>query len=102
MLGAIDSLLTARVQLHIQTVVIRLGRVPFMDATGTQTLSEIIERYQRRPHPRDPVRHSAAAARDTRACGDPSARRPDNICTNLIEVSRRIGGTVREGARTLA
>jgi SulP family sulfate permease len=37
-----------RAQLHVATVVIRLGRVPFMDATGTWTLSEIIERFHRR------------------------------------------------------
>ncbi|HEV7716580.1 MAG TPA: SulP family inorganic anion transporter [Steroidobacteraceae bacterium] len=36
-----------RMQTHIETVVIRLGRVPFMDATGMQTLVEIIERYRR-------------------------------------------------------
>ncbi len=37
-----------RAQLHVDTVVMRLGRVPFMDATGTYTLSEIIERFHRR------------------------------------------------------
>jgi sulfate permease, SulP family len=37
-----------RAQLHVKTVVIRLGRVPFMDATGMHTLSEIIERFHRR------------------------------------------------------
>ena len=37
-----------RAQLHVETVVIRLGKVPFMDATGMHTLSEIIERFQRR------------------------------------------------------
>jgi sulfate permease, SulP family len=37
-----------RAQLHVNTVVIRLGRVPFMDATGMHTLSEIIERFHRR------------------------------------------------------
>jgi SulP family sulfate permease len=37
-----------RAQLHVDTVVIRLGRVPFMDATGMHTLSEIIERLKRR------------------------------------------------------
>ncbi len=36
------------VQLHIETVVMRLARVPFMDATGMHTLAEIIERFQRR------------------------------------------------------
>jgi SulP family sulfate permease len=37
-----------RAQLHVDTVVIRLARVPFMDATGMYTLSEIIERFHRR------------------------------------------------------
>jgi sulfate permease, SulP family len=32
----------------VETVVIRLGKVPFMDTTGMHTLSEIIERLQRR------------------------------------------------------
>ena len=36
-----------RTQLHIETVVIRLGLVPFFDATGMQALAEIIERYQK-------------------------------------------------------
>jgi SulP family sulfate permease len=37
-----------RVQLGVETVVIRLGRVPFMDATGIHTLTEIIQRFKRR------------------------------------------------------
>jgi SulP family sulfate permease len=37
-----------RVQLDVETVVIRLGRVPFMDATGINTLTEIIQRYRHR------------------------------------------------------
>ena len=37
-----------RAQLHVESVVIRLGKVPFMDATGMHTLSEIIERFHRR------------------------------------------------------
>ena len=37
-----------RAQLHVESVVIRLGRVPFMDATGMHTLSEIMERFHRR------------------------------------------------------
>ncbi|HEU4779382.1 MAG TPA: sodium-independent anion transporter [Steroidobacteraceae bacterium] len=36
-----------RMQLGVKTVVIRLGRVPFMDATGINTLAEIVQRYQR-------------------------------------------------------
>jgi SulP family sulfate permease len=37
-----------RAPLGIRTVVLRFGRVPFMDATGLQTLIEVIERFQRR------------------------------------------------------
>jgi len=37
-----------RVQLDVETVVIRLGRVPFMDATGIHTLTEIIQRFRHR------------------------------------------------------
>ena len=37
-----------RAQLGVETVVIRLGRVPFMDATGVNALAEIVRRFQRR------------------------------------------------------
>ena len=37
-----------RLNLDVATVVLRLGRVPFMDATGQQTLGEIVGRLQRR------------------------------------------------------
>ena len=81
-----------RVQLHIETVVIRLGQVPFMDATGTQTLSEIIERFQRRRirvilcgiQPR--LRGGLERAEILKLVGE------ENICSNLIEVAQRIGG----------
>lgn len=33
---------------HIRVVVLRMNRVPFMDATGLETLAEIIERFQKR------------------------------------------------------
>ena len=36
-----------RAPMGIATIVLRLGRVPFMDATGLQTLSEVIERFRR-------------------------------------------------------
>ncbi|MEP7242321.1 MAG: SulP family inorganic anion transporter [Gammaproteobacteria bacterium] len=79
-----------RVQLHIETVVLRLGRVPFMDATGMQTLLEIIERFQHRgirvmfcgtrPALLDALRDSEILAR----VGN------ENICKNLAEVAQRI------------
>lgn len=79
-----------RAQLHVKTVVIRLGRVPFMDATGTHTLAEIIERFQRRGirvllcgiHPR--LRQALERAEILALAGR------DNICADMAEVSRRI------------
>lgn len=80
-----------RIQLHVQTVIIRLGRVPFVDATGTQTLAEIIERFQRRRirvmlcgiHPQ--LRESLERAEILRLVG------PENLCTNMQDAARRIG-----------
>jgi SulP family sulfate permease len=48
--GAAEKLQTSleRVQAHIEVVVLRMHRVPFMDATGLETLREIIERFQKR------------------------------------------------------
>ncbi len=37
-----------RVQLDVRTVVLRFGRVPFIDATGLATLDEIVRRFQKR------------------------------------------------------
>ncbi|MEQ1581284.1 MAG: SulP family inorganic anion transporter [Steroidobacteraceae bacterium] len=37
-----------RVQSHVNTVVLRMGRVPFVDATGLATLASIIVRFQKR------------------------------------------------------
>jgi sulfate permease, SulP family len=48
--GAVEQLerTLEHTQLGVNTVVIRLGRVPFVDATGVESLAEIIERFQRR------------------------------------------------------
>jgi SulP family sulfate permease len=79
-----------RVQLDIRTVVIRLGRVPFMDATGMQTLSEIIERFQRhrirvmlcgvRPSLREGLERAGILA----LVGE------QNIAVNMRDVARRL------------
>jgi SulP family sulfate permease len=79
-----------RAQLHVETVVIRLGRVPFMDATGTHTLSEIIERFQRRGirvllcgvHPR--LMRALERAEILTLIGG------DNVCADMTEVALRI------------
>jgi sulfate permease, SulP family len=48
--GAVESLDRAlrRNNLYPETIVIRLGRVPFMDATGLQTLSDVLRNLERR------------------------------------------------------
>jgi SulP family sulfate permease len=78
-------------QLGIDTVVIRLGRVPFMDATGLTTFGEIVRRFQKRR-----VR--------VMLCGIHSGIEPllassgirarigeDNICTSMDDVARKTG-----------
>jgi SulP family sulfate permease len=79
-----------RAQLHVGTVVIRLGRVPFMDATGMHTLSEIIERFQRRGIL---VLLCGIQDRLSRALGRAGILAlvgPDNICADMTEVARRV------------
>jgi SulP family sulfate permease len=78
-----------RVPLDVNAIVLRLGRVPFVDATGLATLLEVIERYRRRKvrvllcgiHPdlQEPLR----------AAGVLDAVEPGDICANLHEVAAR-------------
>jgi SulP family sulfate permease len=80
-----------RVPLGVRAIVLRLGRVPFMDATGLATLLEVIERYRRRkvrvllcgihPELRGPLRDAGVL----------DAVEPGDICANLHEVAARIG-----------
>ena len=79
-----------RLQLGVETVVLRLGRVPFMDATGLNTLGEIVGRLQKRHvhvllcgiHPT--LRQSLDAAGITAQVGE------QNICKNMGEVARHV------------
>jgi sulfate permease, SulP family len=78
-----------RTQLGVQTVVIRLGRVPFIDATGLSTLGEMVHRLQRRQirvllcgiH--EQLRPSLATAGILAQVGD------YGICDNMLEVAQR-------------
>ena len=79
-----------RVQLGVETVVIRLGRVPFMDATGLHTLTEIIQRFQRRR-----VRVMLCGIHDELrgaldAAGIPALVGEANICANMRMVAERV------------
>jgi len=79
-----------RLQLGVATIVLRLGRVPFMDATGLNTLNDIVGRLQKRHvrvllcgiHPA--LRQSLDASGTTALVGT------DNICTNMGEVAARV------------
>ncbi|MBK9250936.1 MAG: STAS domain-containing protein [Proteobacteria bacterium] len=79
-----------RVPLGVRAIVLRLGRVPFMDATGLATLLEVIERYRHRKvrvllcgiHP--------DLLQPLRAAGVLDAVEPGDICTSLHEVAERV------------
>jgi len=70
--------------------VIRLGRVPFIDATGINTLTEIVQRFQRHRvrvilcgiH--DELRGALGAA------GIPALVGEANICANMQMVANRV------------
>jgi SulP family sulfate permease len=79
-----------RVQLGIETIVIRLGRVPFMDATGVHTLTEIVQRFQRHR-----VRVMLCGIHDElrgtlEAAGIPQLVGESNICTSMQMIAERI------------
>jgi SulP family sulfate permease len=79
-----------RVPLDVRAIVLRLGRVPFMDATGLQTLLEVIERYRRHkvrvllcgihPELQGPLRDAGVL----------DAVEPGDICANLHEVAAKV------------
>ena len=79
-----------RLQLGVETIVLRLGRVPFMDATGLNTLSEIIGRLRKRHvhvllcgiHPT--LRQSLDSAGITAQVGE------QNFCNDMHEVAQRV------------
>jgi SulP family sulfate permease len=79
-----------RLQLGVGTIVLRLGLVPFMDATGLNTLGEIIGRLQKRHvrvllcgiHPT--LRQSLDAAGITAQVGE------TNICSSMRDVQKKM------------
>lgn len=79
-----------RVQVHIETIVIRLGQVPFMDATGLQTFAEIIERFQKRKirvmlcGVQPELRATLERAEILSRVG------ADNVCSSMHEVAGKI------------
>jgi sulfate permease, SulP family len=80
-----------RVQLDIRTVVIRLGRVPFMDATGLQTLAEIIERFHKRHIDVVLCGIHSGVVKELEASGVLELVGTQNICRDLRQVARVVG-----------
>jgi SulP family sulfate permease len=80
-----------RAQLDVRTVVIRLENVPFMDATGMQTLAEIIERFQRRKVRVILCGMRASLAEKLRRAEVVALVGPGNVCEHLDEVLQRLG-----------
>jgi SulP family sulfate permease len=79
-----------RVQLDIRTVVIRLGRVPFIDATGLQTLTEIIERFHKRHVNVILCGIHAGVVKELEAGGVLHLVGEQNICRDLRQVARLV------------
>jgi SulP family sulfate permease len=90
-----------RVPLGVRTIVLRLGRVPFMDATGLETLGEVIDRFRKRgvrvllcgvhPELRDTLEQGGVL--EGLAAGD--------VCASMREVAARIAedpGTEEQAA----
>jgi SulP family sulfate permease len=78
-------------QLGIDTVVIRLGRVPFMDATGLATLGEIVRRFQKRRVRVMLCGIHAAIEPLLATSGIRASIGEDNICTSMDDVARKTG-----------
>ncbi len=83
-----------RAQLGVDTVVIRLGRVPFMDATGLDTLAGLVKQFQKAR-----VRvllcglHEAIEP-SIESAGIRALVGADNICRNMEEVASRVARPV--------
>ena len=92
--GAAEKLERAieRTQLGVETVVIRMGRVPFMDATGMETLRGIVERLLKRR-----IRvllcgvHTELAA-PLEAAGITALVGAGGVCANMREVASALRG----------
>ena len=80
-----------RVQVDIRWIVIRLGRVPFIDATGLQTLAETIERFHKRHITVILCGIHAGVVKDLRAAGVLQLVGEGNVCQNLKQVARLLG-----------
>ena len=89
-----------RAQLDIRSIVIRLGRVPFIDATGLQTLSETIERFHKRHIAVILCGIHAGVVKDLRDAGVLQLVGESNVCQNLRQVARLLDDSAPHAERT--
>lgn len=80
-----------RTHLGVDTIVIRLGRVPFVDATGLVTLAEIVQRFQRRKVRVLLCGIHAELREPLEAAGVTALVGAQNVCRNMDEVAQRVG-----------
>jgi sulfate permease, SulP family len=79
-----------RLDLNIRTVVLRFGRVPFIDATGLATMSGIVQRFHKH-HVRVMVCGLHPGVRPAiELSGLLEALGRENVCENLPEVAARL------------
>ncbi|HTP38953.1 MAG TPA: SulP family inorganic anion transporter [Steroidobacteraceae bacterium] len=90
--GAAEKLerVLERTPMGVASVVLRFGRVPFMDITGMQTLAELIRRFRKHGMRvvfcgvHDSLRESLQAAEVLGLLGE------ENLCANMGEVAARL------------
>jgi SulP family sulfate permease len=79
-----------RVQVDIRAVILRLERVPFADATGMQTLSEIVERFQHRKIRVLLCGFRASLFEAPQGQAVLALVGAENLCTTLAEAARKL------------
>ncbi len=79
-----------RTPMGVNTFVLRLGAVPFMDATGTRALAKVVERFQRRGVRVLFCGLNPRVASSLERAGVLDLVGAENVCRNLTEVAARL------------
>ncbi|MFT3905175.1 MAG: SulP family inorganic anion transporter [Steroidobacteraceae bacterium] len=80
-----------RIPMGITAVVLRFGRVPFVDATGMQTLIELVQRFRNHGVRLMLCGLSGALREDLRSGGVLDLVGEQNLCTSMREAADRLG-----------
>jgi sulfate permease, SulP family len=79
-----------RLDLDVRTVVLRFGRVPFIDATGLATLQQMVRRFRKREVRVLFCGLHVGVLPTIEAAGLSAELGRQNICQNLLEVAARL------------